>query len=474
MPVSVRPVVMTMTACFNYGADATPSGAVNEDPHVSPWPSPLRAWYAVGILFLAYALSFVDRTILSLLVGPIRADLGISDTQVSLLHGFAFAIFYTLLGVPIARLADHGSRRMIISLSAIAWSLACAICGVARSFWQLFLARIGVGVGEAGLSPAAYSMLADLFPERRLALAMSVYTSAIYIGAGLSMIIGGAVIGATAHWALPGLPLLGVMRPWQATFVVVGLPGLALGALLWTVGEPRRRIAGPRAADHSITATVRHLREHVRAYAGFILGFTLISVIYNVAVAWGPTFLIRRLGISTPEAGFLLGSVILSGGVGGVLLGGAVADVLRRRGQLDATLTVGIISAFCAAPSGAAAFRMTHLTPFVLLIGMMLFGASMAFGAAAAGIQALTPNRMRAQASAVYLFTLNIVAVGIGPTAAALVTDHWFHDDMRVGDSVSIVICAAAPLAILTLLGTRKPFIACVHANAGAPAARAA
>jgi len=454
---------MSMTSGSNSAVDATPSGTMSVTSNIIPWPSPARAWYAVGILFFAYAFSFVDRTILSLLVGPIRTDLRISDTQVSLLHGFAFAIFYTLVGIPIARLADRSSRRPIISASAIAWSFACAACGFAHSFWQLFLGRIGVGVGEAGLSPAAYSILADLFPQRRLALPMSVYTSAIYIGAGLSLIIGGAVIGAASHWALPDLPVLGIMRPWQMTFVVVGLPGLALGGLMWTVTEPARRLAGPAAADQSISATVVHLRRHSRAYTGYILGFTLISVIYNVAVAWGPTFLIRRLKVGTPEAGFLLGLVILIGGVGGVVLGGILADWLRKRGRIDATLIVGIVSAFCAAPCGAVAFRMTGLTPFIWLFGIMLFGASMAFGAAAAGIQSLTPNRMRAQASAVYLFTLNILAVGIGPTGAALITDHWFHDDMRVGDSVSVVICVAAPLAVLMLLGARKPFIACAR-----------
>ena len=439
--------------------------SMNGNSQDASWPSPIRAWYAVGILFFAYAFSFVDRTILTLMVGPIRAELRISDTQVSLLHGFAFAIFYTLLGIPIARLADRNSRRAIISLSAIAWSFACAACGLAHSFWQLFVGRIGVGVGEAGLSPAAYSMLADLFPERRLAVPMSVYTSAIYIGAGLSLIIGGAVIGAAAHWALPDLPLVGLLRPWQVTFVAVGLPGLVLSALMWTVAEPRRHLSGTRAVDRSMAATLGHLRQHWQAYACYVLGFTLISVIYNVAVAWGPTFLIRRLGTSTPQAGFFLGSVILIGGVGGVLLGGALADLLRRRGRIDATLTVGIISACCAAPSGAAAFHMTDLRPFLLLFGIMLFGASMAFGAAAAGIQSLTPNSMRAQASAAYLFTLNMLAVGMGPTSAAWITDHWFHDDGRVGDSVSMVICFAAPLAILMLIGARKPFITCVRAN---------
>ena len=460
---------MLMTVRSYAGSDITLSGEVYESSPLPAWPRPSRAWYAVAILFLAYAFSFVDRTILSLLVGPIRHDLSISDTQVSLLHGFAFAIFYTLLGVPIARLADRGSRRAIIAISAVAWSFACAACGFARSFWQLFVGRIGVGVGEAGLSPAAYSMLADLFPPRRLGLAMSAYTSAIYIGAGLSLIIGGAVVEAASHSAVAHWPLLRTLHAWQITFIMVAIPGLLLGGLMWTVREPRRRVRPQPQADlppasATLKQTFAHLRDHGRAYAGYILGFTLISVIYNVAVAWGPTFLIRCLGLSTPQAGYLLGTIILVSGVGGVLLGGLLADGLRARGRFDATVLVGLVSVAGAAPCGALAFQMTHQGQFVLLFGMMLFSTSMAFGAAAAGIQALTPNRMRAQGSALYLFTLNILAVGLGPTSAALITDHAFHDDLRVGDSVSIVICVAAPLAWLLLTLARKPFIVCAYA----------
>ena len=426
-----------------------------------PRSNPCRAWYAMVILFLCYAFSFIDRTILTLLVAPIRADLHVSDTQVSLLHGFAFAIFYTLLGIPIAKLADGGSRRAIVAASAVAWSLACAACGLARSFWQLFLGRIGVGVGEAGLSPAAYSIIADLFPERRRALAMSVYNSAIYIGAGLSLIIGAAVIAAASHWTVPLLPF---MRPWQLTFVIVGLPGLVLGALMLTVPEPSRHMSALEAAGPGDGVFI-HMRKNVAAYAGHILGFTSISLIYNVAVAWGPTYLIRRLGLSTPQAGYLLGVIILIAGAGGVLFGGVLADLFRRRGHLDAALLVGLISAACAAPSGAAAFQMSRPVAFTVLFALMLFAASMAFGAAAAGIQILTPNRLRAQASAIYLFTLNILAVGLGPTSAALLTDHWFHDDLRVGDSVSLVIVACAPLALSMLTRARKPFVRCARQN---------
>ena len=455
------PVVEARTLCRT----------VERFPHTpAEWPNPWRAWCAVAVLFVAYALAFIDRTILTLLVGPIRADLHISDTQVSLLHGFAFAIFYTVLGIPIARLADAGNRRNIIALSAVAWSLACCACGAAKSFGSLFLARIGVGIGEAGLSPAAYSMMADLFSEKRLSLAMSIYTSALYLGAGFALIIGGAVIGIATRLPPLVLPWLGAIHPWQLTFFVVGLPGLLVGALMLTVREPLRRasrlVAG--APQARFVDTVAFMRKHARAYAGHIVGFTLISVVYNVAVAWAPAFLIRHMGISTPRAGYLLGVVILVAGISGVVFGGLLADHLRRRGRVDATLLVGVISIAVAAPTGASAFLMTQLVLFLGLFAAMLFGASMAFGAAAAGIQMLTPNRMRAQASAAYLFTLNLIAVGAGPTFAALLTDDWFHDDLRVGDSVTIVICIAAPLAGLVLLRARKPFVACVALTAGA------
>jgi MFS family permease len=435
-----------------------------------PWPSPGRSGYALALLFVAYAFAFVDRTILTLLVAPIRSDLSISDTQVSLLHGFAFAIFYTFVGIPVARYADTGSRRAIISLSALAWSFACAACGLARNFPQLFLGRIGVGIGEAGLSPAAYSMIADLFPPRRLGLAMSIFVSALYIGAGMSLIIGGSVIGATSKLPPLVLPWVGLVRPWQITFFVVGLPGFFISLAMLTVKEPARRDLSARPAARSappLRDAFRFMAGHARAYAGYIGGFTLIAVIYNVAVAWGPTYLMRTMQVGAPDAGRVLGFTVLLAGAGGAVFGGLLTDAFRRRGLADAAVRVGLLSALGTAPTGALAFLGHSRTRFEWLFALMLFAASMAFGAAAAGLQTLTPNRMRAQASAAYLFALNLLAVGVGPTAAAMLTDFWFKDDLRVGQSVSLVICVAAPLAVVALMMARKPFIACAALNGG-------
>ena len=201
----------------------------------------LSSWYGLAILFIAYTVSFVDRTILSLLVEPIKADLYLSDTQISLLHGLAFAIFYTFLGIPIARLADQRSRKLIITTGICVWSIMTAACGLAGRFSTLFLARVGVGVGEAALSPAAYSMISDMFPKNKLGLALSLYSSGVYVGAGLAFIIGGLAVEAALQLRMPELPLIGIVDGWQVIFFIVGLPGLLVALLMLTVKEPAPR-----------------------------------------------------------------------------------------------------------------------------------------------------------------------------------------------------------------------------------------
>jgi MFS family permease len=212
-------------------------------------PSPAYAWFVVGVLLLAYTLSFIDRMILSLLVGPIRADLGISDTQMSLLMGFAFAIFYSLLGVPLGWLADRGNRKALIVGGVAAWSLMTAVCGLARGYGGLFLARIGVGVGEATLSPAAYSMLGDYFPRERLGRAMAVYSIGVPLGSGVALVAGAFVVRFVTEGAPVPLPLLGALEPWRLAFLIVGLPGLLVAALIaLAIREPARRGPGAAAA----------------------------------------------------------------------------------------------------------------------------------------------------------------------------------------------------------------------------------
>jgi MFS family permease len=408
---------------------------------------PRYAWYLVGVLCVAYTLSFVDRMILALLVEPIKRDLGISDTQVGLLHGFAFAIFYTTLGVPIARLADRTDRRRLIAAGIAFWSAMTALCGLARGFWELFLARIGVGVGEASLSPAAFSMLADAFPADRLGRALGVYSSAIFAGAGIALLVGGGVAAAAASAAAVHLPLVGAVQPWQLTFIVVGAPGLLVALWVLSLREPPRRGVAIAARQEPLAAVFGWMRRHARAYGCHFAGFALLALVFNATIAWLPSVFVRVHGWSSGQAAFWIGSLLLVCGTTGIVAGGFAADAWRRRGKPDGSMRVGLTSALGVLPFAAAVPAAASPWMAVALLGPLLFFSAFAFGAAAAGLQWLTPPAMRAQVSALFLFVNNLVGIGAGPVAVALLTDRVFGAPESVGMSLAIVGAVAAALA---------------------------
>ena len=408
---------------------------------------PRYAWYLVGVLCVAYTLSFVDRMILALLVEPIKRDLGISDTQVGLLHGFAFAIFYTTLGVPIARLADRTDRRRLIAAGIAFWSAMTVLCGLARGFWELFLARIGVGVGEASLSPAAFSMLADAFPADRLGRALGVYSSAIFAGAGIALLVGGGVAAAAASAAAVHLPLVGAVQPWQLTFIVVGAPGLLVALWVLSLREPPRRGVAIAARQEPLAAVFGWMRRHARAYGCHFAGFALLALVFNATIAWLPSVFVRVHGWSSGQAAFWIGSLLLVCGTTGIVAGGFAADAWRRRGKPDGSMRVGLTSALGVLPFAAAVPAAASPWMAVALLGPLLFFSAFAFGAAAAGLQWLTPPAMRAQVSALFLFVNNLVGIGAGPVAVALLTDRVFGAPQSVGMSLAIVGTVAAALA---------------------------
>lgn len=418
----------------------------------APWPRPATAWYAVFVLTAVYILAFIDRTILSLLVGPIRADLGLSDTQISLLHGFAFAIFYTTLGIPIALLADRLNRRNIIVIGLAFWSLATAACGLARSFAQLFLARVGVGIGEAALSPSAYSMLADYFPPQRLSRAVAVYTVGAFAGSGLAFLIGGAVIGGVAAAGTVTWPIVGELRPWQVVFFAVGLPGLPMALWMLTIFEPlRRKAPATGTLRAALAANLRYMRAHWQVYLSHFVGFSLVGLVFNAAMTWLPAYLMRVHGLTAAGSGFWLGSILLIAGVAGVLSGGWFADRMVATGRVDGTMRVGLYAAIAALPFAASATLAPSLPLTLVLIAGLLYTTTLPYGAAAAALQIVTPGHMRATASAIYLCIVNLAGIGLGSVLVALATDRLFGDDLAVGKSLALVGVVCAPLAALVL-----------------------
>lgn len=415
-------------------------------------------WVVVAFLIVLYTLSFIDRQILGLLVAPIRHDLNISDTQFSLLAGFSFVIMFTFCGIPVGWIVDNTSRRMIIALGCAVWSLMTALCGVTSSFGGLFAARIGVGVGEAALNPAAYSLMSDYFKSGRLTTAISFYTLGVPLGSGLALMIGGAVTNALSSVHV-SLPLIGSPRPWQVAFLAVGLPGLLLALMVPVViKEPPRTEGLAHTAEQrpNIVAVLKYMSGQKWLYSGIILGGTFAAAFCYAANTWMPAFFMRAYGFTARDAGFFLGSSILFGGIPGAILAGWLADKLLERGRTDAHLLVGQIYVTGILVCGALGALVPIKGLSIALIAGFGFFSFTWTGVNAALLQLITPNRMRGQVSAIYLFIINLIGLGLGPTAVAVATDYLFKNDAAVGKSLGLVGIISTVLALLSLQVARK------------------
>ena len=433
----------------------------NPSQEEPPWPNPLYAWYVVGVLMVAYTNSFIDRQILSLLVEPIRQDLEISDTQVSLLAGLAFTIFYTLMGVPLARLADQSHRRNIIAGGITAWSIMTALCGAAQNFWHLFLARVGVGVGEATLSPAAFSVISDYFPKHRLARAISVYSMGVYFGVGLALMIGGLVIKLVSAAPPVELPYVGTVYPWQLTFFYVGVLGLPVLLLVFTIREPLRR-GQAKKTESAHGASIKDLRKFVRENARTIIwhftAYSLIGIAIVAYLVWTPTLFIRTYGWDAPTIGLVYGGLTFVLGTAGVYAGGFVADWLDRRGREDAILRATLYGGFVALPFAVLTPLMPNQTLAVVLLACTTFLLAFPQGLPAAALQVISPNALRGQMTALYFLVGNLIASGFGPTFVALVTDYVFGDPAMLRYSLAIVSAVTIPLGLVAVSMSLKPY----------------
>jgi MFS family permease len=428
---------------------------------VAPYPKPSRAWYAVLVLMFLYIFSFIDRQIISLLVEPMKRDLQISDTQIGLLQGLAFALLYTVLGLPIGRLADRFSRRGIIAAGVLVWSIMATLCGLARSAGQLFLARVGVGVGEAALSPAAYSLITDYFPREKLGRAFSVYNMGITIGSGVALLVGGLVVGAVSGVGENyTLPIIGEVRAWQLVFIVTGAPGLLLPLLLISVREPTRRgLLKGGATDRSGAPKVIPFREVLRFvvknrdfYFPHFLAMGLLAMVGYGVAAWLPTTLIRTYGVTAPEVGKVLGLCTLLLNSSGILLAGRVCDRLTAKGRTDAPMLVCFGVTFLIVATSVIVPLMPSVTTMwiALMISTVPFNAYNGMGPMA--VNQVTPNQFRGQVSAIYLFVVNIVGMGLGPVLVPTVSDFIFKDpaQIRYGLVFVVLIGCASAAALLS------------------------
>ncbi|MCB9962072.1 MAG: MFS transporter [Hyphomonas sp.] len=413
------------------------------------------AWYAVIVLMLAQTVSFIDRMIMGLLVGPIRKSFDISDTQYSLLAGLAFAIFYSIMGIPLARIADRSSRKRLVAIAITFWSLMTALCGMAKGFWSLFVARIGVGVGEAVLSPAAYSIITDYFEKKTLARALSVYTLGVTIGSGLAYVIGGLVVTIAMQAGTVVLPVVGEREGWQLTFFLVGAPGLLVTLLILLIREPMRRgliQTEQSGAAVSVMDAVRFIASRKRALFSHILGVSLfIMVVFSLNI-WGPEYLMRTFGFARGDAGRSFGVLMMIAGTGGLMLGGALGDRWFAKGIPDAYSRVILLSMAGMWPFVIALGFVTTPQLGLLCMGVAVFFSAFQGGIAGGLIQLITPNQLRGQTVALYFLTANLIGMGLGPTVVASATDYVFKSDAALNKSIALCGGIVIPLAGLILL----------------------
>lgn len=433
---------------------------------VEPWPSPGQAWYGVFVLALGLMMTYLDRGILSLLVEPIKRDLHINDTQMSLLMGFAFVCFYLLVALPIARLVDYKSRRAILGVGTAIWSLTTTISGLTRTFGQLFLCRVGSGVGAACSSPASFSMLADLFPREKLPRAFAVLFFGMFLGEGIALIVGGTLAGLFMRLSPVTLPVIGMLHGWQLTLIVIGLPGLLVAALMATVQEPARRgrtaASGVDAARSPKRPPVKDVLAFIWKNAGvFVPMFASmgISAMMGFGIrSWAPSFYVRTFHWTIVRYGLVQGLLSLTIMPIGAFTGSLMAERLARKGYDDANMRTVFIGQLLALP-GMILFPLMPTAALSIVLStaftFFLFWTNAPMNAA---LQIVTPNQMRGQVTALFLFVFNVIGFGLGPTIVALFTDYLFHSDRMLGRSMAVATLALGSLTAVIMWFGVKPY----------------
>lgn len=409
--------------------------------------------WVVLVLAICHAAAVASFQVLSVLVGPLKAALSLSDVQYSLMQGLAVAIFASLLGIPAAAVADRGNRRLIVLVGVAAWSLATVGCALAHSFAQLFAARMFVGLGEVFLYPAALSMIADVAPPGRLSSAIGAFGCGGPMGAALALMGGGWLVraGERVSADVPGLD------SWRLVFLVCGAFGIVAGILLLTVSEPDHRT--PRESSRSgMDGALRHILTNWKAFAGVSGGMLALSFCVYATASWMPAMLVRDHGMSYGGAGAISGAASLGGGALGAWASGLLSDRVESWGRRDASLLVaiGVAGAFIVAMPAAVLAASRWGTVASVWVGYALLGMPTVLGGTA--LQQISPPRMRAQVMALQVLLVNLLALSLGPLTVAVLSEHVFASAQAVGYGLALTVGAGAIVAGAAFLLSRKAF----------------
>jgi len=429
-------------------------------------PGVRRAWTVVGFLAAFYIISYVDRLIFALLIDPIKAELGVTDTQIGLLVGTSFALFYTLFGLPLSRVADRANRRNLIFFGALLWNGMTAASAFAEDFAMLLFLRIGVALGEAVLLPAAMSLIGDLFERERRSLPTSVFVGVGATGGAGALIVGAAGLQFVSQPWVAQLPLVGHLEPWRLTLLLLGGPGV-LVALAWRlIAREPPRTGGPGGPQAPIGELFAHMGRVWGGYFGLFGAAAMIATLNLGVLAWYPTHLVRTYAMPASQAGYLFGLI----GVVTTLVGGlavpALADRLNRGGRNDGFIWAAAASVALLTPllimaltAPTAWLSLTLAGPaFLVMIGMGIM--------CTATVPMLPPAHLRGQVSAAYLLVANTVGLGAGPLIVAVLSDQVFPGADGLGRSLVAMVCLLAPLMLIVLFAMRGRFAAALDAAA--------
>jgi MFS family permease len=440
-------------------SDPTPAQERGDGSLTGAVAAQSRGWgvgpYAVvAILMITSVLSYLDRTLVGLMVDPIRHDLRISDTQVGLLSGFAVALFYALMGLPFGRWADKHNRKWLIVAGATGWSLATAACALTHSFAGLFGVRLLVGVGEATMGPAALSIISNLFPKHRLGVALALFSTGITIGNGAAIALGGALVQALQATTLT-VPLFGAISGWRLVFAAVGLGGLPIaGVIAVLVREPVRQTL---EIAPNLGAVFAQFRDHFSTYGLVMVGYSLMVIMSGAQALWGPAYFHRLHHMPIGQFGPFFGVVMGIGGTAGLLFGGAVSDFLTRRGVAVAPAKVILASIVLQTPLLITAYLVKDTAVALAFFAAGVVVLTLNGALQTATFQRVTPPRMLGSVWAIYLIFANLIGGGLGPVLIGGMSQHLAANGQRLGEALAAVTILVLPLAALLVLLALKP-----------------
>lgn len=425
------------------------------------------AGYLLLVLVSAYILAFIDRQVIGLLFEPIKADLALSDTQLSLLHGMPFALALGLASIPLGRLSDTHSRVRIVAMGVILWSAMTVAFGLASGFASLVLCRVGVAIGEATLTPAAHSMIADSVPAQRLGLALGLYAMGAQLGSGASFFVGGAVLSASQALSESGLDV--GLEGWRLVHVVIGGFGLVFALLVLTVSEPVRggQPGGRGAPAPTLAQLAQFFRRHSAAFVYLKLSTAFSVMMLYGLFAWSSSYFVRVHGWSLVEAGLAMGPLVTIAGVASVMTGGLLSDLLVRRHHLG-RITLMVIAALLAVPVAAIAPLQAEPVGSLVLFGIALFLANVAASVGPAATMEMVPPRMRGVASALGVLIVNVIGLGGGPLLIGLSTDYLFADELMLDRSLALLLPIMMALSGVFALCCLRPYSAVIMSRSEA------